>query len=60
MAETPTIQCKDCQKDFSLTEGEVYFYTHTISNEGEPMTFPKRCASCRRTRKKNKANVAAV
>jgi CxxC-x17-CxxC domain-containing protein len=41
-----TIQCADCGTDFSFTAGEQeFFQTKGYTNE------PKRCPSCRLTRK---------
>ena len=47
--------CTDCKKSFHLTEGEVYFYTTTISDKGTAMKFPKRCRGFRNLRKKSHA-----
>ena len=51
--ETET--CKDCKKPFELTQGEIYFYTHVIADNGDKMQKPKRCRACRILRKKNNA-----
>ncbi|MDP4144741.1 MAG: zinc-ribbon domain-containing protein [Bacillota bacterium] len=41
-----TIICKDCDKEFTFTEGEQAFYKEKgFENE------PQRCGECRRSRK---------
>lgn len=45
------IICKDCNKIFKLTEGEVSFYTDNFSDKGNLMPLPKRCKECRKKRK---------
>ena len=47
-------KCKDCQKDFSLTPGEVDFYTNHKADDGNPMVLPKRCSACRRMKRDKK------
>lgn len=42
-----TIVCKDCGKEFVLTEGEQEFY------RSHNFTEPKRCKECRQARKQN-------
>lgn len=42
--------CKDCNKEFTFTEGEQAFYAEKgFTNE------PKRCKECRKARKSRKA-----
>ena len=43
--------CKDCSKDFALTEGEIKFYSTSLTDDGRPMSLPKRCPLCRRKKK---------
>jgi len=45
------ITCKDCNQEFTFTEGEQAFYKERgFENE------PQRCPSCRRARKQQKNN----
>jgi Probable zinc-ribbon domain len=39
------IQCADCQRMFTVTEGELEFY------QSRGMSEPKRCKECRQARK---------
>jgi|GEM_PF-6871685 len=48
---TKVFICKDCSKEFSLTSGEVEFYTTHKSDSGNPMVLPKRCSACRRKKR---------
>lgn len=38
-------ECKDCEKDFELSQGEIDFY------KSKGFELPKRCKQCRRIRK---------
>jgi len=49
--DTNIIKCKDCFKDFALTEGEIQFYSTSIADDGQHMALPKRCTLCRKKRK---------
>lgn len=42
------LECRDCGKEFVLTEGEQAFYKEKGFEE------PKRCPSCREARKQNR------
>lgn len=42
--------CKDCSKEFVLTEGEQEFYKE------KGLTEPLRCPDCRKVRKQEKIN----
>jgi len=42
------IQCADCQRTFTLTDGEQQFY------QERGMTEPKRCKECRQARKEQR------
>ena len=42
------VTCKDCGKEFTLTEGEIEFY----KNKG--LNLPKRCKECREANKASK------
>ena len=41
-----TLHCCDCRREFSLTKGEMEFYTR------KALSFPKRCKSCRKTKRR--------
>lgn len=41
--------CKQCGKEFELTQGEISFY------ESKGLDLPKRCKECREVNKKDKA-----
>ena len=46
-----TIQCVDCSTNFAFTSGEQeFFQSKGFTNE------PKRCPSCRRTKKAQRSN----
>ena len=46
-----TIVCKDCNSEFTFTEGEQTFYKEKgFENE------PQRCPECRRARKQQRNN----
>ena len=46
MAADKTLVCKDCNKEFVLTEGEQAFYAEKgFTNE------PARCPECRKAKK---------
>ena len=51
--QTPQI-CRDCQKDFTLTEGELKFYQDKMAAE-LGFQMPKRCGDCRAIKKKQRA-----
>lgn len=41
------ITCKNCNNPFILTAGEQEFFATRTTNDGQPLTPPKRCKSCR-------------
>ena len=43
--------CKQCGKDFTLTDSEVNFY------KSKDLDIPKRCSECRKKNKDNNNNV---
>ena len=45
------IMCLGCKKNFTLTPGEIHFYTNHKTDEGKDMVLPKRCQDCRNQRK---------
>ncbi|MEK7577570.1 MAG: zinc-ribbon domain containing protein [Patescibacteria group bacterium] len=45
-----TIQCKDCENDFTITDEEIEWYKSKLFD------LPKRCSSCREKRKQNGAS----
>ena len=45
------IMCKDCQKVFTLTHGEVQFFSTKTDDKGEPLVLPKRCPQCRQKKR---------
>lgn len=48
------ITCKDCKREFTLTEGEVNFFK--LKN----FPLPKRCSTCRENRKKLKQTITGI
>ncbi len=44
-----TKTCIQCGKEFELSESEITFF------EGKGLELPKRCSSCRKQNKRNKA-----
>ena len=42
------VTCKDCGKEFTLTEGEIEFY------KSKGLNLPKRCKECREANKASK------
>lgn len=40
-----TVKCKDCDSEFSMNFGEVYYFL------SKDMKLPKRCPACRKSRK---------
>lgn len=46
--EKVSVQCKDCGKEFEITEGEKNFYL------SKNLSLPKRCKDCRQKRKEEK------
>ena len=40
-------KCKDCGKEFEITEGELDFYASQTDPSGNPFSLPKRCKECR-------------
>ena len=42
--------CKQCGKDFTLTDSEVNFY------KSKGLDIPKRCSECRKKNKDNNNN----
>jgi len=57
MTETPDQEirvCKDCEKDYTLTAGEVEFYRGVIARV-PTFQMPKRCPTCRAIKKKQRA-----
>lgn len=43
--ESKTFKCKECGKDFEITEGEQKFY------KDKGWDLPKRCMECRKVRR---------
>ena len=48
------LTCKQCGKEFELSESEINFY------KSKNLHIPKRCEQCRQANKKKKNNVAAT
>lgn len=46
--------CRDCQVEFTLTPGELDYYTKKMAEEPE-FQMPKRCPPCRAIKKKQRA-----
>ena len=47
--------CKDCQAEYTLTPGELDFYTKKMQEE-QGFSMPKRCGKCRAKKKLERMN----
>jgi hypothetical protein len=46
--------CRDCENSFEITVSEKEYFERMTDEDGQPMSLPKRCKTCRSRRRMEK------